>query len=100
MQTSTQPQRPQPPYCRWFCYLLLAAILTVVNPYFHSPDDRFYSPSIGTYMETPSGMKPTAMKIHLDGRTYGQLVASRWTEWGLIIVGIEALVFVIRRLRK
>jgi hypothetical protein len=100
MQTMAQPQRLQPPYPRWFCYLLLAAILTVLNPYFHSPEDRFYSPSIGTYVEAPSGMNPTAMKIHLDGRTYGHLVASRWTEWGLIIVGIEALVFISRSLRK
>ncbi len=100
MQTSSQPQMPQPAYPRWFCYLLLAAILTVLNPYFHSTEDRFYSPSIGTYEETPSGMTPTTMKIHLDGRTYGQLVASGWTEWGLIIVGIEAFVFIIRRLRK
>jgi len=100
MQTTTEPQRVPPPYSRWFIYLLLAAILTVLNPYFSSPEDRFYSPSIGTYVETPSGMTPTTMKIHLDGRTYGQLVASGWTEWGLLIVGIEVLVLIIRRPRK
>ena len=100
MQTMAQPQRLQPPYSRWFCYLLLAAILTMLNPYFKSPDTRFYSPSIGTYMETPSGMTPTTMKIHLDGRTFGELEARNWTELGLVVVSIEALIFIIRRFRK
>jgi hypothetical protein len=100
MPTITQPQREQPPYSRWFCYLLLAAILTVVRPYFESPETRYYSPSIGTYVETPSGMIPTTMKIYLDGRTYGELEASWWTKLGLVYVGIEALIFTLRRLRK
>jgi hypothetical protein len=100
MQPSTQPPRPEPPYARWFCYLLLAAILCLLNPYFSSPDDRFYSPEIGTYVESESSMTPTAMKIHLDGRTYGELIASRWIWWGLAIVGVEALVFALRRFQK
>ena len=88
------------PYHRWFVWLLLASILCLLNPYFGSSDARYYSPGIGTYVESSGGMTPTAMKIHLDGRTYGELTASRWIGWGLAIVGIEALVFVIRRPRK
>ena len=39
------------------------------------------------------------MKIYLDGRTYGELEASLWTKLGLFFVGIEALVFTVRRLK-
>jgi hypothetical protein len=88
------------PYHRWFMWLSIASVLCLLNPYFESPETHYYSPSIGTYVETPSGMTPTTMKIHLDGRTYGELTASGWIWWGLAIVCIEALVFAIRRLRK
>lgn len=100
MPLPTQPQKEQPPYARWFSFLLLAAILTVARPYFESPETRFYSPDIGTYVETPTGMTPTTMKIHLDGRTYGELQAVWWMKLGLVCVGVEALLFGLRRLRK
>jgi len=100
MRTVTQSPKPTPPYARWFCYLLLASVLCQLNPYFSSPDDRFYSPEIGTYVESGGKMTPTEMKIHLDGRTYGELTASRWIWWGLVIVGVEAWVFAFRRFRK
>ncbi|MCB1276030.1 hypothetical protein [Prosthecobacter sp.] len=80
-------------------WLLIAAILCLLNPYFSSADARFYSPEIGTFVESEGGMTPAAMKIHLDGRTYGELTASRWIWWGLVLVGVEALIFAFRRFR-
>ncbi|MGV3662343.1 MAG: hypothetical protein ACO1TE_19325 [Prosthecobacter sp.] len=100
MTTSLQPALPKPAYARWFCYLLAASILCVLNPYFESPDSRYYSPTIGTYVEAPGGMTPTTSKIHLDGRTYGELTASQWLWWGLLLTGVEMAVFAFKRVRN
>ena len=100
MPTITQPQREPPPYSRWFCYLLIASILCVLNPYFASPDTRYYSPSIGTYVEALGGMTPTTTRIHLDGRTYGELSAVNWIWWGLLSIAVEMVIFAIRRARS
>ena len=81
------------PYHRWFCWLALCCLAAVVQPFFADRASTFYSPEIGTFLESGA---PSPAHISIDGFTAAQLNA-RWFVWlGLVIVSLHFLLLAVR----
>jgi len=79
-----------PSYRRWFVYLAIGSVLSLVHPYLSSRDSRFYSPAIDTFHETSAGLQPTQEHIWIDGRAAGRLQSHFWIGTALLLVCLDA----------
>ena len=78
------------PYRRWFLWLLAGCLLALVMPYTNRGSGQFYSPSIGTFVQTEHGLVPTSEHIWIDTRTAAFLDSGQWLWFGLLPVVFEA----------
>jgi hypothetical protein len=85
------------PIHRWFVYLLFYVFATLLAPYFTNSDTRYHSPWIAMYQKVGSNYVPTTEKIWIDAYTYSKLNNDRYLYYGLAMIVIESLVFIVPR---
>jgi hypothetical protein len=83
---------------RWFWYLLVFTIVSLVEPYFANADSRVHSSKVKTFHEVDGRLQPTTEKIWIDGRTAAELNRGLYLSMGLFMVLVEVLAFTTKRL--
>jgi len=86
------------PVLRWFIYLLFCVIGTLVIPYTANPTDRYQLPHVATFQKIGDSMVPSHAEIWIDGRSAAELNDNFWLYFGLALIALEFLVFIVRRL--
>ena len=88
------------PFTRWFFYLFVATMLTVIKPYRSNMDNKLYSPSVRPYYETNGKLIPTPHKVFIDGRTAAYLNRSLPLHFALFIILLELMIGMLRRVTR
>ena len=80
------------PFGRWFSYLLIGILLTLVETRFvRQADDKAHAVDVQTFHEVDGSLVPTAEKIWLDGTTYTKLRSGSWLTMALGVLILDFL---------
>jgi hypothetical protein len=80
------------PFKRWFFYLLVGTLFTLLAPYLANTGSSYHSPHLQFFtQEAPSQLVPVS-GIWMDGPTYEHYQGKRWLILALSFILLETLV--------
>jgi hypothetical protein len=83
------------PYARWFFYLIIASIISLSIPFLANAEDKLYTASIKTYVETNGKLQPTSDHIWVDGKTAAHLRDTSWLVVAVSYIFVECVIVLI-----
>ncbi len=83
------------PFGRWFAYLLIGVILTLIEIRFvKDPKDKVYAVDVETFHEVDGSLVPTSEKVWIDAKAYAKLRSGSWLTTSFLVIALD-LVFIL-----